>query len=414
MTAIAGRQAPAPSRAGSAHRVEVIQTADGLRELRSVWGNIFEQSRGLSIFCTWEWMASWWAHFGHGRDLWLLLVRAPDGSLAGIAPLYRRVGRAGGLLAVRRIQLLGAGSTDSDYLDFVSRAGSEAAVARCVLDWLFSKGSDWDVLSLHTVPETSAVADDMLRAALPPRCGFRADRQVCSSVHLGGSWEAYLDTLSPGFGASVRYALRRLEAAHRVAVALARTPAELPAGLRSLFDVHTRRWALARERGAFRSGQRRGFYQDMAAAFLGRGWLRFYTLRVDDAVVAHQFCFELDRRTYVLQEAYDPAWAQRSVGHALRAYVLQDCIRRGVLEYDFLGGTTPHKQAWGARPKYCVNLDLWSGPRGRGALAAAAWLEKGREAVKRRLPAAALDAARSLRRLVRRPAGTDGAPGAGD
>jgi CelD/BcsL family acetyltransferase involved in cellulose biosynthesis len=106
----------------------------------------------------------------------------------------------------------------------------------------------------------------------------------------------------------------------------------------------------------FSNREKRDFYKKMANSFLYQGWLRFYSLRLNGRYVAHQFCTELNRRVYLHQEGFDPDLSNQRIGNALRAYVFRDCIRRGVLVYDFLAGVTSHKLSWGSAVKqsFCL------------------------------------------------------------
>jgi len=94
----------------------------------------------------------------------------------------------------------------------------------------------------------------------------------------------------------------------------------------------------------------------MSSLLLSRGWLRFYSIAVEDHYIAHQFCFEYGNRMFLLQEGFAPEWAEHGVGNVLRAYVLRDCIERKVASYDFLGGVTEHKLSWGAGIKKSLRV----------------------------------------------------------
>src|SRR5262249_33633000 len=110
--------------------------------------------------------------------------------------------------------------------------------------------------------------------------------------------------------------------------------------------LHQKRWERKLHEGAFSSPQRRRFYQAIGHYFLEKDWLRFYSLELNGTFVAHQFCFEYDRKVFLLQEGFDPDLQEKSLGIDLRGYVFKDLIARGVKEYDFLGGINRHKISW--------------------------------------------------------------------
>ena len=87
-------------------------------------------------------------------------------------------------------------------------------------------------------------------------------------------------------------------------------------------------------------------YERLTPALLGRGWLRFFYLKLDDRIVAQQYCFSLDGTVMLLQEGFDFKRAGDNVGNVLRARVFQHLIESGAACYDFLAGTSRHKQNW--------------------------------------------------------------------
>jgi CelD/BcsL family acetyltransferase involved in cellulose biosynthesis len=115
----------------------------------------------------------------------------------------------------------------------------------------------------------------------------------------------------------------------------------------------------------------------MSVAALRRGWLRFYSLRIDGEFVAHQFCLERDGVMSLLQEGFDVRLADRGIGNALRVLVFREAMERGVAVYDFLAGVSSHKLSWGAVQKNSVCITASPpGPKGRAYFAlrqARAW-----------------------------------------
>ena len=189
-------------------------------------------------------------------------------------------------------------------------------------------------------------------------CDVRADEFPCASVALPDDWETYLKTLKSRRRHKVRTSLRRLSPEHGALFDECTDPRDLPGRLESMFELHQTRWRATGEPGTFALPARRRFYYDIAERFLDRGWLRFYSLQLHGRFVAHEFSLEHLGRVYYLQQGYDIAYENLSLGNALRAYVIRDSIARGAREYDFLGGTAAHKLTWGAEPRWYANVTL--------------------------------------------------------
>lgn len=341
-------------------RVTALRSEEDLARMEPEWNTLLAKSASDTAFLTWEWIASWWSAYRRGRNLELLRVDGADG-LIGVLPLYEDGRPLLGPLRYRVLALVGDGSADSDYLDGITRKGSEDDVADAVLAELRARGRAWDLLLLNDVPSASPQLAALQRAAGRAGWYWNATRVPCARVDLPGSWDEYLRVLKPRMRTKVRSTVRDLERQFRIEYERCTDPSDLDDRLRSLYDLHNRRWDSAGKRGVFHSEEKRAFYASMAHRFLTSGRLRFDSLRADGRYVAHQFCFEHGGRMFLLQEGLDPEWFSHGAGNALRAHVFRDCIERGLNAYDFLGGVTPHKLSWGATVHYSVRVT--AGPK---------------------------------------------------
>jgi CelD/BcsL family acetyltransferase involved in cellulose biosynthesis len=125
-------------------------------------------------------------------------------------------------------------------------------------------------------------------------------------------------------------------------------PAELPRYLEALYDLHERRRMLESDRGTFvRKPLQKRFYPEFARKALANDWLRFYALERAGTIEAIQLGYLYNGAFHQIQEGFNPAFSD-GVGNVLRHLVIEECIKGGVKEYDFLGGYTEHKRRWGA------------------------------------------------------------------
>src|SRR5512145_1826830 len=70
--------------------IEVLTEAAAFRILQPEWLQLLSRLPFQSVFFTPQWQATWWRHFGAGRQLFLLTARSSDGTLQGLAPLMMR------------------------------------------------------------------------------------------------------------------------------------------------------------------------------------------------------------------------------------------------------------------------------------------------------------------------------------
>ena len=370
--------------------IRLCGTLAELEELRPAWNHLLQTCPRASIFLTPEWLFSWWQAFGAARQLLTIAFHDGDQKVVGLAPMYVEQQKFCGL-HLNFLRLLGAGSGDSDALDFLISPGYEQACAEAFLAWLAQESAS-DVCALETLPQDSAIAQYL--STITPRSGIRLYSENLPNVFidLPATWPGYLQTLAPAFRPLLTRYPRRLQSRFQVEVTRCGREGELASSLDALFTLHQMRWTGRGEPGAFSNPERRDFYLRMAHAFQSRGWLEFWLLRLDGEVAAAQFCFRYRDTVYLLQEGFHPKYAAEKVGYALRAQVLQAMIQSGAKRYDFLGGADSYKLKFGVRCGSYVSLSFAPTLRGRLWLSARHRKQQFKAAIKRMLPAAALAA----------------------
>lgn len=337
--------------------VRVCSSWSDLEAFRAQWNHLLRTAAGVGIFSTPEWLAAWWRSYGAGKELAVLLFFAPNDELVGLAPLYSDTRKAAFGRKLRVLRLVGDGSRDSDNLDFIVRSGYEGECAKRLLSWL-RDWSDWDLCVLDTLPGTSLFGESLLRHLRATDWCLLEQRSPHLFISLPHSWEGYLQRLAPEFRPLLTRYPRRLRARYKVDVYQCTRTVDLEKNLASLFSLHRKRWHERGAEGVFVNPNRRRFYQEVASTFLKRGWLEFWLMDLDGSTVAAQFCFLFGDTAYLLQEGFDPRYANEKVGYALRGEVLQDLIRRGVRRYDFLAGSDTYKFAFGAEQSSYLRIEF--------------------------------------------------------
>lgn len=368
-------------------RIERINNEKDLALLQGEWNSLLQRSAVDSIFLTWEWLTSWWAAYRESKQLFVLIARDPDEICRGIAPLYvERYGNGG-----RRLRFIGDGTYDSDYLDFIIERGQEPAVLLAFVDHLKALRSDWKVLQLNEIPETSPSLTALRNLEHDAGWLLRQESVPCGIGKLPATWEEFLQTLRPRFRTSVRGCMRNLEQWSEGVEVLAEE-SDISAWLKQLFELHSERWSLRQQSGVFATENKRKFYDRVARSLFERNWLHMTRWRVNGVVLSCQFGFVYDKTYHLLQEGFDSQCTHVSPGITLRAATIRDLISRGVHTYDFLGGMGRHKTDWGASEKKSWRLTL-------APASAAAYvyvklpesLQNAKDLAKRRLPKPLVD-----------------------
>src|SRR5580698_7568297 len=130
-------------------RVDVYTSWDAAGSLIPVWREILAMNPELTIFCTPEWMTSWWEAFGPSGSLRILAFVGVGEQILGLAPLYVETHESAPFGNMTRIRFVGDGSGDSDNLDLVIRPGAEGICIDAMLGWIAK--NDYNLCALNTL-----------------------------------------------------------------------------------------------------------------------------------------------------------------------------------------------------------------------------------------------------------------------
>jgi len=354
--------AAAPAMTACGPEVDVVSRVADFAGLAAEWTDLLSSSAADALFLTWEWLFTWWKHFGDGRQLQLLTVRR-GGRLAALAPLALAPPQPLRLLPARR-QFLGSGAVGSDYLDVVLRAGEGEAVASALAERCARDG--W-ALDLAQVRRGGAASSELApRLAAHGWSALTSVAHVCPYVDLTDhTWESYLRSLGASHRANIQRRLRQVHQRFVVSFERVERVEDLDPALDVLLDLHRRRW---RERGSDAFDARlEAFHRDFARLALDRGWLRLFVLRLDGRPAAAFYGFSYGGRFLFYQSGFDPAFAAQSVGLVTMALTVRAAIDEGAREYDLLHGHESYKFLWARRTRVLERVELYP-PSMSGAL----------------------------------------------
>jgi len=326
----------------------VVRTWPELAALATEWNDLLRKSRADTIFLTWEWLWSWVRATGQTRDPFVIVVRDDQGALVGVAPFYATAYRLLKLIPYRVLRLMADYPTGAEYPDWIARRDHEAEVLAAIAGVLSAHRRCWDAVWMPNIAAWSGAHERLERACRGAGLDFRSRPVPFSRIELPKGGGEYLGVLSANMRSALRRQARKIMGSEDVVVDQCSSVESLPEYLQALFALHHRRWKLKGEEGVFRrKPAERLFYEHFAAEALKAGWLRLYALRDHGAIKAVQIGYVYNNTFHLLQEGFDPDYLD-GAGNVLRLNVIESCIRDGIAQYDFLGGTSEHKHRWQA------------------------------------------------------------------
>ncbi|MHB8324272.1 MAG: GNAT family N-acetyltransferase [Candidatus Dormibacteria bacterium] len=330
----------------------MVDTAQGLREVRSGWQELEHAGAQLNPFLTWEWQWSWWETFGAGHEPRYLLVRAGE-SLIGLVPLCISSQDPDRLL-------FGGGLQLSDQLGFMHLPGREREVADATLDWARASGGEAAVLDLHFLPQDSAPLL-ALRAAAEARSLTTQERpeEVSPGLALPADFDTYLaQSLGKKERHELRRKFRRLDEErpdwHMVSQDDRGPESALEAFLHLL-------QASGEHKREFLTPQVREFFSRISRHLQERGWLRIQLLETQGEVLGGIFGFTMGGVWHLYNSGYDPNHGSLSPGLLCVAEGIRSAIDEGCSRADMLRGNEPYKYRLGAHDWPLQRLLITSG-----------------------------------------------------
>lgn len=340
--------------------MRVITEPEVFAGLGLEWDALVERCGG-GILYRHGFLRCWREQFAPDAALRVLTRRNSNDSLTAALPLLLTRTRIYGV-PVRELSALA--NVHSGRFDLLAEDPSESA--RAFLDALV-KQADWDVLRLVDVPQGGA-AEALIDAA--GSAGLRSGRWASMSspyIALPDSWSEMEQRLSRHFRANMRRRWRRLSEMGAVTSDLCdgRDHAVLEARLDEGLRLEAEGWKGRGGTAIRQAADTLGFYTALARQACSDGQLRLWFLRLDGRAIAFHYGLQDGARYLLLKPAYDEAHGAVGPGHLLMEVVLQDCIARGLKEFDFLGPGMPWKSDWASNSRPHHWLYLFRGSRGR-------------------------------------------------
>lgn len=340
---------------GAGYRVRVA-TLDEFQHGREVWNALVLAMRFPIIFCSWEWVYTWWEQFGAGREPLLLFVYR-DLQLKGILPLLRdraRVHRDGTI--GRMTEYLGSREVYPDHLDIICAPEDVAACIQAITDYLTRHSSDWDVLRLSYLTEDSALKTRLPEYwSQPMKC---REVSVAAYIPVQGGYDAYLAGLSSNERQKIRSRRRKLLDQQGIRYR-AFEPGQCEPALGTLFALHERRAQQKDIASSFRGPAieafHRALFRRMPADWL---WMRGLMHGEDTIGVFYGYWF--GNRVFYYQLGYNPDWSAQSAGGVLLQETIREAFERGCSEYNFLQGGESFKSRWASQQRRLFHCDVFS------------------------------------------------------
>jgi len=323
-------------------RIEVHFESGGFSALKPEWNALLHRSCFDTLFLTWEWQSTWWKHLGRGELLLLGFRADDDGRLIGIAPLFAAKQDGKSILSV-------VGCRDvSDYVDLIIEVGQEDIVYEALLDYLETEVTDWDLMDLCNIPQSSQTFTRLRELAEARSYTTLVEiEEVCPIIDLPATWDDYLMSINKKQRHEVRRKLRKADNEADTQFIIVGSEHNVETEMRTFIELHQKS---APDKDEFMDPKMQGFFLDVAQVLHEQGWLQLTFVEMDGQKAASLLNFDYGGDILVYNSGYDPAqFRHLSPGIIVTARCIEHAINLGRTKFDFLRGDEVYKYRFGAQ-----------------------------------------------------------------
>ena len=336
-----------------------VKEVNDFQLLKDEWNILLKKSIiDDNIFLTWEWLSTWWEHFGQERRLLILLVEEGNKVLA-IVPLMLsryKVKRFGN---IKKVEFVGV--PHSDYHNFIILE-KEKECLRNIINYLKYEVSGWNWIELREIVESTLTNKLLKEIFLDSSIKLRKKEHACSIcpyVSLPKSFDVFMKNLNRNLRHNLNRSLRRLKQSYSVELKDYKDSGfSLDEAMDLFIKLHEMRWkerglpgVFEKEGSAFRD-----FHLSVAKCFAENGWLGLYFFTLNDEPVSALYTFEYGQKLYGYLSGFDPKYSSHSIGSISMLFLFEECIKRGLREVDMLRGVETYKNSWTST--YRRNLEI--------------------------------------------------------
>jgi CelD/BcsL family acetyltransferase involved in cellulose biosynthesis len=338
---------------------QVVQSLDAFKTLKNTWEILLSESCSNTIFMTWEWMYNWWKVFRKDHKLLLLLVRK-NNDIIGIAPIFLKTNNHAGFKS-RCLQFLGSEFVGSDYLNFIIKKNEEEIFFREFFNFLKNQAI-WDSMILSDIPKDSKNINFIRTES--NRLGYNLvliDRKICPFTLLPGSWNEYLNNLSPSKRYDIRRKIRKIQKEQNIELEIISNGNLLKKSIDALIEMNVERLRFKSETGGFQDQDFTRFHQKIIPVFSDRDWVRLCFLKFQNNPIATLYIFKYNSTYYYYQSGMRMSYKRFSPSTVLFALIIKHAIESEKIKiFDFLQGEERYKYSWAKYIKQNISIAIFN------------------------------------------------------
>lgn len=323
------------------YNIHIVKTDTEFTNLEKIWNELLTFSPANNYFLSWEWLWHWWQVFAEPDDRLMILLVEKEKEIIGIAPFYVRKRFLGGIYPVRRMMFLGTqeegdGDVCSDYMDVIYREDEERGVVN-ILFQAIVQHDICDEIYLSKIDTSTKTFTLFQEEARNLKFFTRiADEFVSPYIKLPSTWDEYLKSISKSMRWNIKNERRKLQKCSNVIYRRTENPTDMGRDFDDLVTLHQKRWGRQGIAGAFSNEKFTMFHKNVMQYMIKNGNLELVVLSEDNQNRAVVYNIYYKNKIYVYQTGRDVDDRKIAFGYLLHCQCIENAIRKGLVEYDFL------------------------------------------------------------------------------
>jgi len=323
-------------------QIGCIETNEEFSGLEREWNSLLRQSPVDDAFLTWEWIHTWWKHYGNSYQLCLLVARE-EGRLLGIAPLMLETQK---VLWGKTRMLRNIGIPPSDVGGIIIQNGREDVLVRFAL-WLIDNQEMWDVLLIGGIPPNGMNFDAWIDQFSRDVFTTQVDTTRFFYIPMDGDWNKYYQGLSKNLRRDLNRKIRHLQEGNGYHDCHKLGRDATTKDIETIFRINQN----ARHSYLYREQAEQEFHKELAELMANQGWLDIYFLFIGDTPVAFYYGFYYNQTFEYWRTGFDGVYYPLSVGKVLLYLIIKDGFEHGMKFFNFLLGDEDYKLDWQVEPR---------------------------------------------------------------
>ena len=323
--------------------IQLVKDFKKLSLYRHNWDKLLRSYSGKDVFLTYEWITTWWEHFGENNELYILFIW-DEKRLVGIAPLMKLSKGP-----FRIIQFIGH-PRHSDRMDFIIDETRYSEVIEAIVHYLMDRKKDWHLISLRQFSTLTNTSEMLADISTKYNIQFlHQPDDPCFYIPLSkyNGFDQYLEE---------NYSSKNIRDFRRLKRKIIKNNFKKCDyySLHNDSNIYSQIVDLDRNR-SIRGKQGLSFFSDVRNIdflkeiidkFSYLKTIKIKTYMKEKKIICYLLVFIFNSKIMAYQAAFNFQYSQYSPGTMLNFDAIEDAFKTGCREYDFLMGEEGYKSRW--------------------------------------------------------------------